>query len=167
MFFSTIQKALKANGKSPLDGTWIPFKKYPRTQYAAALFDAAEKIDDEIPRGLFIIGNFLYPEFASSVIGKTIFGFAGNSFGAMCSLAPRAYAAASNIGRMEVNSVGSGHAHLSWSDIYNPIPHTVGIVQGAMDVANVYAKEILFDSNGPGHLELQFDYFPVTETENK
>lgn len=160
MFFATVQRALKANGKEPIDGSWIPFKLYPRRENVQVMLDASSKISRNPNIGLFQIGANAFPEFASSVAGRAMFSIINDSFQHIVSLAPRAYSLSVNSGRLIIRELTDSHFHLVWENVFEPVPLTVGIIAGVMMRTNVQTEYIEYDYKRPGLIELKFDYAP-------
>lgn len=158
MFFDSFQKALRANNRAPLDGKWIGFKRYPQRDYLMCIYEAAVRISGDIPRGLFEIGRFIYPDFAESLTGKTLLKATGGSFAEICAIAPRGFAMANNYGEFRVLEIDDSYTHVSFDGLWDPLHFSAGIVQGVMDVSKVKADSILYKSSRPGELELKIEY---------
>ena len=155
MFFQNVTDALKSRGCEPLDGRCIAFKQYWYRDYYDVLFRGAERYcpGEPLALGLYELGHFVYPTFASSMIGKAIFTMAGD-MQRVIKFAPRAYGAANNYGKCIVHATTATSAHWTLDDVWDLVPYSVGICRGAFVACGATDVELVFRSKGAGHLEL-------------
>ncbi|MBV1858992.1 MAG: DUF2378 family protein [Nannocystaceae bacterium] len=160
MFYDLIRRAYDRTGQAAPDFPQIPFAKVERRAYNAALFQACEDLSPEVPlaSALFELGRGLYPHFASTMVGKAIFSVAGRDCPAMARLAPRAYAVCNGHGTLEVLHAQPGLVHVSFDDVWDPLPFTCGIWRGGLDVCGIEPAEFEIDRLSPVRYELRIGY---------
>lgn len=158
MFFDTFRKLRKAKGLPTKAEKRIPFKEYSRAEYCRQACATAEDISGNIHDGLFEIGRSIFPDFASSLIGKTMLMVVGRSFKRLCETGPRCYAVTNNYGEFRVESLTKSSVHFVFDGILDPPQLSLGIIRGGMDVTDVVASNIQWQSSGPTNLEIKIDY---------
>ncbi len=143
----------RRRGQSAPDFPRIPFAKVERRAYNAALFQACETLSPDVPlsSALFELGRDLYPHFASTMLGKAIFSVAGRDYPAMARLAPRAYSICNGHGTFEVVRAQHGLVHVSFHDVWDPLPFTSGIWHGGLDVCGIDPEAFDVDALGLAH----------------
>lgn len=159
MFFHTLQKVLKTHDKEELDGSWIAFKQYSRLEYFEAMLECAERVKERtVEDGLFKAGRFVYPDFAQSLIGRSIFAVAGTEILQLARLAPRAYAVANARGSCEVVRADESLIHVRLDDVWDLTPYSAGIFQGVIDLCGKRTLKIEYREQAPGYVEFKLHY---------
>jgi uncharacterized protein (TIGR02265 family) len=132
--------AERAGKKLSSSDRFYTFNDVPLRQALEMALETAELVHPELPLGqaLRTVGQIIYPTFASSMIGKVIFGAAGKRVGLIYKLAPKAIDACLSHGKLEVERPDEQTALLRFSDttiFTEAIP--VGMAEGVLDVAGV------------------------------
>jgi uncharacterized protein (TIGR02265 family) len=119
---------------------YLPFSTYPLAAYMATLMKAAAtRYPSEAPAdALVALGLEVYPLFASSLVGSTIFGIANNAFRHVVELSPRAYPITISPAHVNVLRCESGFAQVELRRVW-PFPEFfhAGIWLGAMNACKV------------------------------
>lgn len=157
MFFHTVEDALKSNSREPLNGNWVAFKRYPLTEYHAALLEAAARMcpGQPLAQGLFEIGRFVYPNFAASLVGRAIFAVVGTDVARLLRLAPRGYAAANSIGECVVHQALETEGHWSLVNLWDFHPFSIGISQGALEAVGARQIDVRYVAHAPEDIEFR------------
>lgn len=160
MFYDLISRAYARAGKSAPDFPKIPFAKVERRAYNAALFQACEELSPDTPlaSALFELGRDLYPHFATTMIGKAIFSVAGRDYPAMARLAPRAYSICNGRGVLDILRAQPGLVHVSFDDVWDPLPFTCGIWRGGLDVCGIEPEAFDLEQLSPVRYQLRIGY---------
>ncbi len=160
MFYDLIRRAYARAGILPPDFPKLPFAKVERRAYNAALLSACEELSPDVPlaSALFELGRNLYPHFATTMIGKAIFSVAGRDYPSIARLAPRAYSVCNGRGRLEVIRAQPGLVHVSFDDVWDPLPFTCGIWRGGLDVCGIEPQAFDVDRRDPVRYALRIGY---------
>lgn len=156
MFFHNIVDALKRSGHPPPSERYIAFKHYGLEGYWALMREAARVLFPTEPEsfGVFELAKVVYPNFATSILGRAIFAVAGKDFGRIVSVAPRAYAASNSRGHFDIKHLDDHSCVVRLHDHWDPVPFSAGIWQGALDVCEVQATRFHIEVHGPGDITL-------------
>ncbi len=160
MFYGLISRAYQRVGKSAPDFPTVPFAKVERRAYNAALIQACADLSPGVPlaSALFELGRGLYPHFTGTMIGKAIFSVAGRDCPSMARLAPRAYSICNGHGTLELVRVQPGLVHVSFDDVWDPLPFTCGIWRGGLDVCEIEPEAFELERLGPSRYQLRIGY---------
>ena len=160
MFYELIRRAYDRAGTPAPDFPGVPFAKVERRAYNAALFQACEELFPQMPlaSALFELGRDLYPHFASTMIGKAIFSVAGRDYPAMARLAPRAYSICNGHGTIDIIRAQPGLVHVSFDDVWDPLPFACGIWRGGLDVCGLEPEAFDVDRLDPVRYRLRISY---------
>jgi len=103
-----------------LDQRYYPFLNYPlRECMEITLKAAATFYPESSPRdGLRRVARLSYTTFAASMIGRVVFGIAGQDVGRILKLASKGASIASTVGKMEVVDLQEHSAVLRVAEIY-------------------------------------------------
>ena len=126
---------------SPPSRRYLPFGRYPLTEYLPLLLQAAREShpDDSPANALMKIGLTVFPVFASSLAGSAIFSVAGDDFISAVRLAPRAYSVTLDPGSIAVDELGPEEVLLRLRDVWVfPEVFHAGVWLGAMDYYQVH-----------------------------
>jgi len=143
----TIRGMFVRQARAWLPGTesarYLPFANYSLREYMETLLKAAERRHPrEKPTDALIqLGLDVYPVFASSLVGSTIFGIAvaTNAFHHVVQLAPRAYPVTLTPGHINVVRCDAASALVELRDIWVfPEFFHAGIWLGAMKACGVH-----------------------------
>lgn len=137
LFFQDILDACaKARVKQPgARNRYVQFIDYPAREYMELLVAAAGLLHPREPirNGLRRLGRSSYPALADTLIGKAIFGVAGNDFGTILSLASRAYSVSTKPGEATLAERTERRAVVQLREIWAfPDSHQVGVFEGAL-----------------------------------
>jgi uncharacterized protein (TIGR02265 family) len=159
MFLQDTLEDLKRAGIKPSEArkSYVGFKSYPLREYMSLLKDAALGIYPTMSprRALYEMGLQVYPRFASTLIGKTMFTFAGNDFGKIIQLASKAYEVSGNTGKVTIVDQKPGVAIAQLREVHNHLDSLqVGIWRGAMRAANVEG-EVRVQIFGPSDADFE------------
>lgn len=99
---------------------FYPFRNYPLRRCMELTVEAAEKPypDLTLRDGIRRVAWLSYATFAQSMIGRVVFGVAGQEVGRILQLASKGASIASTVGKMEVVDLQKDSAVLRVSDIY-------------------------------------------------
>jgi uncharacterized protein (TIGR02265 family) len=114
---------------------YLPFLDYPLREFMELLVAAAGIVypREPIRNGLRRLGRHAYPTLGETLIGRALFGVAGEDFGLILSLASRAYSLSLSPGEVTLAERESGHAILTLREIWNfPDAYQVGVFEGAL-----------------------------------
>lgn len=141
MFLTDLQDDLRGAGKTlPNNKSYIAFKSYPLVEYLGLVRYTAEALYPELSQRAAVrkVGQSIYPRFQQTMVGRSIFAFAGNRFASIVKLASKAYSVSLNYGRVEAVEVRDGYARIEFRELYAlPDVLQVGNWEGAMQVAGV------------------------------
>jgi uncharacterized protein (TIGR02265 family) len=114
---------------------YIAFIDYPLRDYMRLLVSAAKAIHPREPlrNGLRRMGHLAYPAFATTLIGRAIFGVAGHDFGTILSLASRAYSVSGKPVSVTLVERAATRGILELRETWNfPDSYQVGVFEGAL-----------------------------------
>lgn len=158
MFFQEIFDAAERAGR-PFEAPprRIPWRHYPTREYMRVIADGAARVHPDLPLGeaMFQVAKQVYPNFADTMVGKAIFAIAGREFVRVAQLAPRAYDASLDGGRVEVRTAEPGYVHVHMADL-RPFPELFqpGVWAGAMQVCGVEG-ELFVKKHDDANVELE------------
>ena len=159
MFFNTLQKTLRYHRKEASGQKWIGFKQYPRLEFLKEMREVAEQVKDRsLNDGFFKAGRFVYPDFARTLVGKSIFAIANNNFLDVVRLAPRGYAAANKYGKAEVSVPYDNCVQLSLENVWDPMPFSAGICQGVLDLFHIDPIKFEVEQSALAHVTFRITY---------
>jgi uncharacterized protein (TIGR02265 family) len=126
----------RAGAQGPLPGArpkYQAFMDYPLREWMALAVAFAQRVHpgETLRSGLRLVGRGAFPLLSSTLLGKTIFGFAGRNFGAVLDVASRGYAVSMTPGTVTVVERGEGRARVELRQIWNfPDAYQVGVFEG-------------------------------------
>lgn len=132
MFFRAM---LDASGVGHELGRFVPFKKYPATEWQRVAVICAKRIAPgrSVRQGLRELGRHAFPAFADSMVGRVILSVAGRDLEAALRLLPRAYDVAGSMASAELLDVSPGRAQLRLRDCWDfAEAHEVGVFEGVL-----------------------------------
>ncbi len=142
MFFNFVLDAAE-HARAPLARRrYIPFKSYPIREYNELVDEcAAQAFPTLEPRDARrLIGQFIYPAFAQTLVGTAIFAVAGHDLQRVIEVAPRAYAVSIDPGRVSVVA-SAGHALVQLREIWTYVDSLhCGIFEGAIQRCGVQGR---------------------------
>jgi len=140
MFIADIVDALKKRGLPVPPKTYHMFGNYPQREFITVAAAAARALhpDQREKESLRRLGQMAYPIFASTMIGKVMYGVLGNDIGAIMRVAPRGYEAILSHGRAEVVESGATHVRVRLTNVATFLDsYQVGVFEGALLSCNV------------------------------
>lgn len=153
LLISDVAAEVTRAGKSLAEAqSWIPFKDYPIQELMRVEVEAAQLLHPSEPlrSALRQLAWTTYPNFVETMIGRAIFAVAGRDFGAAVRLSPRAYAATSNRGEVQVLNLEHGWARVQFTDQFNFVDcYQVGVFEGGMTAFGAEGK-VLVRTGAPG-----------------
>jgi uncharacterized protein (TIGR02265 family) len=118
---------------------YVGFKTYPMREYVELLAYASECSRSKAPADCARrLGWGVYPRYAKTISGSTLFAIARHDFRRVIEAAPLAYEIALTPAQINVRELEASYARVELRDIYNlPDLHQVGIWEGAMKLCGV------------------------------
>jgi uncharacterized protein (TIGR02265 family) len=158
MFFDFVLDRVREKTGSSLDDTSrTAFGKYPMREYLALLGESSAILHPGVPQreALRRLGNTVYDEFLSTMVGRAIFSIAGKSFERVTVVAPRAYEACYEPVRVETRVMGPNFVRVTMSPmfVFADTFH-VGVWEGA---ARLYGHEpdVRIKKKFPGYVDYE------------
>jgi uncharacterized protein (TIGR02265 family) len=136
MFLQAMRDEVERRGKIlSLKGRIHAFKDYPMRQVMEIILETAELAFGQLPQrdGIRHVTRLGYTTFASTMIGRAVFGIVRRSVGRILDLSPKAVAYGSSVGRVVVTEVDETARVLRISDVY-PFsePFSIGMIEGVL-----------------------------------
>ncbi len=137
MFFQTpIRIAREHSGRAIGRDYYTAFKDYPFGEYLETVGQCAElAYPEQSTRQAFrLIARNAYPTFFNTTIGRVLFKFAGNNFGAALKVVPKAYRLVSKRSHAEILEQGERYAIFAIRNLWDiPYVSQVGVFEGGLE----------------------------------
>ena len=136
MFLQAMRDEVERQGKTlSLKSKIHAFRDYPMRRVMETILETAELAFGQLPQrdGIRHVTRLAYTTFASTTIGRAVFGIVGRKAGRILDLSPKAVAYSSSVGRVVVTEVDETARVLSIADVY-PFgePFSIGIIEGVL-----------------------------------
>nr|WP_255216687.1 DUF2378 family protein [Pseudenhygromyxa sp. WMMC2535] len=115
---------------------FVPFRDYPWTDFLRIIATVGEMIvgEGQVSEGLREVGRSFYPEFASSVAGKVVFGLLGAYADRVIPLGPKAWNMSANLGNVSGESMGDRYYRYHYEGFPSLVVESMslGVIEGAL-----------------------------------
>jgi uncharacterized protein (TIGR02265 family) len=135
-FLSYLEEAERRGLVLRTERTYAAFKLYPVREWQRFIVDAASVLEPGQPigGGLRRLGLRAYPTFASSMIGRVIFGVLGRDLGRVLRTAPKGFEHSLEGCEVKVVESDDRFIRLHLREVYGFLgTYNLGVFQGAMD----------------------------------
>lgn len=156
LFFSDLQRAMKAKGLRVPDGHYASFKDYAVTDFIDLLVEHAPQL---CPRptlrgAIRAVGGLAYPAFADTMIGRMLFGVLGGDVQRMMGTAGKAYDYSVNPGRATRVEKTERSALMALENIWIfPDCYQLGVFEGGVRAVG-REPDVRYRVHAPGRVDL-------------
>jgi uncharacterized protein (TIGR02265 family) len=141
MFISDLVGDLTRAGHPPKEArSYVAFRSYPLAIWVDLVEYATHTMFVGLPQreALRRIGHTIYPRFADTLIGRSIFAIAGREFPKITRLASKAFDVSLNRGKITVTDERPGYSRLALRDLWVFVDTLqIGNWEGVMKVCGV------------------------------
>jgi uncharacterized protein (TIGR02265 family) len=138
MYYQSYLDELKRRGL-PVDPKhrYLAFKLYPLRDWQRFMVDSAGRLHPELSLrgGLRRLGLSAYPTFASSMVGRVIFGVLGKDIERIMRIAPKGYEQSLSSCKVDIVEATATHARVHLRGVHSFLEsYQLGVFEGALVV---------------------------------